>query len=779
MKNRNLIYLFLLSAALVCSCEKDNRNTIINPDGDKKEDTGGGGSDTSDLDKLAYGLSVVPENPSSDSSCTLYYRAGGEYPFSGYTGDLYAHIGIVNLQWEHVQAEWTENIDKCRWQKTDAKDIWSLSIEPSIREWFGAGEDEAITKIGVVVRNADGTKQTVDLFCKVEDSEREFKPSDVVMESVPAGLQKGINYISDTEVGLVLLERDKDGARYEHALVVGDFNDWNLSHSYEMRRDETAGCWWIKLSDLQAGKEYRFQYHLIDSEGNFVRLADPYTEITYSSDDKWISSSTYPDMPTYPTGAGGLVSAFQTARPEYAWKVENYNVKDADDLVIYELHLRDFSSTKDLAGAGSHLDYLQSLGVNAIELMPVQEFDGNDSWGYSPCGYFSLDKAYGTRDKYKEFIDECHSRGIAVLFDVVYNHVTGAHPMAKMYWNSSTNKTAANNPWFNVDAPHPYSVFHDWNHENAEVREYIKSSLEYLLDEYHIDGFRFDLTKGFTQKNSSESTCSNYDASRIAILKDYASAVFAKKSDAVVIFEHFCATSEENELAKSGIKLWRNMNNAYCQTAMGWLSDGDDFSSMWTGSSMPFGSLVGFQESHDEERTAYKSLKWGNGITGNLAARMTREELNAAFSLLIPGPKMIWQFEELGYDVSIEYNDRTGAKPLHWDYYEVPERKALYDTYSDLLEFRFSHPEFFKSTATYTAQMGSGWYYRHISIDDGTGKAFYLVGNFYIADQNVDVTFPSAGTWKDYFTGEKYTVGSGKNYTFSIPAGGFKLLTNF
>ena len=111
MKNRNLISILLLSAALVCSCGKDNRNTVVTPDGDKKEDPSGGGSE---LDKLAYGLSVIPEKPSSDESCTLYYRAGGEYPFSGYTEDLYAHIGVVNLQWEHVQADWDVNIDKCR-----------------------------------------------------------------------------------------------------------------------------------------------------------------------------------------------------------------------------------------------------------------------------------------------------------------------------------------------------------------------------------------------------------------------------------------------------------------------------------------------------------------------------------------------------------------------------------------------------------------------------------------------------------------------------------------
>ena len=100
------------------------------------------------------------------------------------------------------------------------------------------------------------------------------------------------------------------------------------------------------------------------------------------------------------------MSAFQINRPEYNWKIKDYNVADKNDIVIYELHLRDFSATHDLSGAEEKLDYLENLGINAIELMPVQEFDGNNSWGYDPCSYFALDKAYGTREHYKAFVDE-------------------------------------------------------------------------------------------------------------------------------------------------------------------------------------------------------------------------------------------------------------------------------------------------------------------------------------------------------------------------------------
>lgn len=735
-----------------------------------------------DINSLSPGLSSDPADLQADRPCTLYYKAGGSFPFSGFSGELYAHIGLVNFEWEHVQAGWDENTEKCRWQKTEVPNVWKLPIEPSIRAWFGASDEESVTKIGVVVRSADGKQQTKpDFYLSVKDEGKGFVPAEAQLAPLPDGAETGINIVDSKTVTLAFLDRDKNGEHHPHSFLIGDFNGWTLSNEYQMKYDGDKGLWWYTLTGLDPQKEYRFQYHVIDSEGDAIRISDPYSEIVYSGDDKWISSSTYPGLPEYPSGTSGLVSAFQIQRSAYSWKTEGFKVEDRNDLVIYELHLRDFSSTHDLSGAEEHLDYIESLGVNAIELMPVQEFDGNDSWGYNPCSYFALDKAYGTREHYKAFIDECHRRGIAVILDVVYNHATGAHPMAKLYWDSAKNATAENNPWFNVTAPHPYSVYHDWNHENAEVRGHVKRSLRYLLEEYRFDGFRFDLTKGFTQRKSTESSVANYDAGRIAVLKEYAQTVFAANPDAVVILEHFCDLREEKELAGEGMQLWKNMNNAYCQTAMGWLKDGDDLGGMWSGrNSMPFGSQVGFQESHDEERTAYKSLKWGNGISTDLAARMKRAELNAAFSLLVPGPKMIWQFGELGYDISIDENGRTGAKPLHWDYMEVPERKALYETCSALLKFRRENPRFFGSDASFEINAGSGKGIRSLSCT-ADGKSFSMYGNFQTTDSSdaLKLALPSAGKWRDVFSGKEYETDASSEIVLPLKAGEFALLVDF
>ena len=723
------------------------------------------------------GLYADPEIPDADGPCTLYYKAD-DAKFKGWTDDLYAHIGIVGTEWTFVQAEWNENIDKCKWIPTGETDLWKLEITPTIREWFGSGDAE-VSRIGVVVRSKDGSKQTPDLFVQVSDTKNKFEPVDPVKEAMPSGCSHGINYNPDGSVTVVLYDKDKNGTSYDWCYVIGDFSGWQRQSEYAMKRDDAAGCWWYTFTGVDPDREYMFQYYLGKKDGTAAKVHDPYTEIVYDGyNDKYITSTTYPDLPAYPEGTSGLVSAFKVNKDSYSWQNSSFSVSDPDDLVIYEMHFRDFTSTGDINGAMEKLDYLQDLGVNAIELMPVQEFEGNDSWGYNPCSYFALDKAYGTRRMYREFVDACHSRGIAVLVDVVYNQATGAHPYAKLYWDATGNKTASNNPWFNVDAPHPYSVFHDWNHEFELTREHVKKSLRYLIEEYRVDGFRFDLTKGFTNKNSTESTASNYDQSRIDILKDYNNAIREVKSDAIVILEHFCAQDEEKALAQAGMKVWRNMNNAYCQAAMGFSSD-SDFSGLWTGSSMPFGSYVGFMESHDEERTAYKSKAYGNSaIMGSVAARMKREALNAAFFLTVPGPKMLWQFQELGYDVSIETGGRTGKKPLHWEYYDDADRKALYDTYASLLKFRKENPEFFKSDASFSWKVGtSNWTSGRTITCKAGNKSFVVVGNFDTAEHTITVSLPSSGTWYSYFDLDKSYTGSSVSIT--LGSGEWKLLTNF
>ena len=769
---KDLYKILWLIALIVFSCSKDDTPPTEPP-----------------VTEIKEGFNLSPAEPDADKELTITFKAPKTSALYGYKGDVYIHTGVVSEgQWLYVPAAWEQNLEKCKMAVVEPN-VWSITLSPSIRQWFGSGETP-VTKIGIVIRSADGTKKGIenDFFITVTDNRfHPFEPAAIKHAPLPSNAIDGINIIDNSTVTLVLYDKDKNGNHKDFAHVVGDFNNWTLSNDEQsqMYRDDNKGCWWITLSDLKADKEYAFQYYVGTKNGEVTRLADAYArKILDPDNDPYIPISTYPDNKTYPKkGAIGIVSVFKIQPDTYSWQISDFTPPAVDNLVIYEMLLRDFTSSNDINGALQKLDYLKSLGVNAIELMPVQEFDGNDSWGYNPCFYFAMDKAYGTDHMYKQFIDECHKRGIAVIFDVVYNHATSNHPFARLYWDSANNKTAPNNPWFNVDAPHPYSVFHDFNHESSLVRTFVKRNLKFLLEEYRIDGFRFDLTKGFTQKQSTEATAGNYDASRIAILKDYNAAIKSVKPNAYVILEHFCDDKEESELANNGMMVWRNMNWNYCQSAMGW-KDGSDFSgTYYNTSSRPANSLVSYMESHDEERAAYKQIQWGNGkLKTDLTARMSQLSANAAFFFTVPGPKMIWQFGEMGYDISIEENGRTGRKPIKWDYLDVPQRKQLHDTYTKLIALRMDHPEMFTSTATLQWKVtDTDWENgRFLTLSDADGtKQVVVIGNFTNTAITTNATFPKTGIWYNYMNSSETLDVSSTTMIINVPENNFKMFSTF
>ena len=780
MKDPIKSFLYLLLLLFAISCGDD---PVVTPEPEPKPEP-------EQPATIREGISWSLESPDADKELTIWFKAASNSALYNYTGDVYIHIGVVSEgTWLYVPAEWDENIAKCKMTKVaDEPSTWSITLSPSIREWFGSRETP-VNKIGIVIRSADGTKKGIedDSFIEnITDSKyKPFQPGAIKTGTMPAGLQHGINIVDNT-VTLVLYDKDKYGARKDFAHVVGDFNNWTLSNesNSQMTWDQAAGCWWITLTGLDPAKEYAFQYYLGNTGKDPIRVADPYArKVLDPENDKYILPATYPENKTYPEGAIGIVSVFRIQEETYNWQVTDFGKPSRDNLVIYELLLRDFTASGDINGAMAKLDYLQSLGVNAIELMPVQEFDGNDSWGYNPAFFFAMDKAYGTDRMYKEFIDECHQRGMAVILDVVYNHATGANPFARMWWDAANNKTAANNPYFNVDAPHPYSVFHDFNHESELVRSFVKRNLQFLLDEYNIDGFRFDLTKGFTQRSSTESTAGNYDASRIAILKDYNTAIKEVNPDTYVILEHFCDDREETELSNEGMMVWRNNNEAYTEAAMGW-KDKTDFRRAYYGtSSRPANSLVSYMESHDEERAAYKQIQWGNEILKtDLGARMSQLGTNAAFFFTVPGPKMVWQFGELGYDVSIDENGRTGRKPIKWDYYTVPERKQLYDTYAALINLRRDHPELFNATATLNWKVTPSFWDqgRFLTLSSfGSSKQIVVVGNFTNLPIEAATTFPETGDWYNYLNSKEKTTVHTPTMPIKVPANSFRIFYKF
>ena len=562
-------------------------------------------------------------------------------------------------------------------------------------------------------------------------------------------LQQGATVNGDGSVTFCLYAPNKS-----NVMLVGEWDNYRMMAENMMnyQGDADDRYFWLTVNGLDMDTQYGY-YFIVDDN---IYVADPYARLILDPwNDRYINQdyTRYPNLKAFPSDRVDefAIAVFQGNGDGYQWEVTDFEAPDKNDLIIYEMLLRDFTEEQCLESAMARLDYLKTLGINAIELMPVMEFDGNNSWGYNPNFYFAPDKFYGTSTMYKTFIDECHKRGIAVIFDVVFNHTWGQHPWCKMYWDSTNSRPSADNPFYNAVAPHNWSVGNEWKMESEHVRDYMCDVLRYWLEEYHIDGYRFDLAKGLgdTDSYASDYDAYAYNASRIRNVKQFMDAMWEVNPDAYAIFEYFVATAEENEVARYGGMSWKNMNSAYRQAAMGW-AENSSFRGMWTGDEgRPFGSVVGYMESHDEERMGYSQIAYGNGnLKMSVIQRMRRLGSNAAFALLVPGPKMIWQFGEMGYDVSGGNGD-TDPKEPHWEYLDNSYRKGLYDTYSTLLNIRRTNPDLFSEDAEF---------YWSVDVDDWETGRFITMRN---ADRTKElVAAYNCGTSTATFS-----------YTFDNPGG--------
>ena len=604
-----------------------------------------------------------------------------------------------------------------------------------------------------------------------------------IITPLPEGVKPGINYNGNGTVTLAL-----EAPYKQEAYVVGDFNNWNYSPDYQMKKD--GDIFWITIDNLTAGEEYAYQY-VVDGS---ITIADPYTEKVLDPwNDQYISESIYPNIKTYPEGGKGIVSVFQTNQNPYSWETTGYTRPEKQDLIIYEMHLRDFTSEGSFKGAQAKIPYLKELGINAIELMPTNEFEGNDSWGYNPSFYFATDKAYGTKDDFKSFIDECHANGIAVIIDLVLNHSFGQSPLLHLY-QDETGTPLRESPWYNqksnIENP-GLQWGADFNHESFYTRAFVDRVNAYWLTEFKIDGIRYDFTKGFSNTTFNMATdewANAYDGGRIYNLKRMKEEIDKVSPGAYLICEHLTSYMEEHELGLAGFMMWRNMNEQYGQVAMGYSND-SDLSRMyeWTETNgMPTNSLVGYMESHDEERIAYKASEYGaTPIKENISNSMKQLATSTAFFLTVPGPKMIWQFGELGYDISIDAGGRTAKKPIKWEYYDDADRKYLFDVYSKLLYLRKNYPALFRARGDFSGDYGFKWNVTESSWDGGrmilskaVDKSMLIVGNFTANEANCYAEYTNTGQWYDVMEGTFVDVTSITG-DISVPAHSFKLLVNF
>jgi 1,4-alpha-glucan branching enzyme len=638
-------------------------------------------------------------------------------------------------------------------------------------DFISANYNSGYQELKIVGEDTAGVTDTTQFFI--------MKNPQVVNASVPAGIVDGINYLSNTSVVLSLFAPYKS-----FVYVVGDFNDWKVDTLYFMKRDEVnpdSVRYWLTIQGLTPGEEYVFQY-LVDGE---IRIADPYTDkILDPWNDQYIPANIYPNLKQYPDGkTKEPVSVLQTDQIPFTWVYsDTFQRPEKKDLVIYELLVRDFLDKHDFVTLIDTISYFKRLGINAIELMPVNEFEGNSSWGYNPSFYFAPDKYYGPKNNFKTFIDECHKNGISVIMDMVLNHSYGQSPMVRLYWDPQNNRPSAQNPWYNQVSPNPVFAWgYDFNHQSEATKIFVDRVNHYWLSEYKVDGFRFDFTKGFTNTPGDGWA---YDPQRIAILERMANKIWEFDTTAYVILEHFTDNSEELVLAEysHGMMLWGNMNYNYNQATMGYNTNNEsDFSWGYYGTrNWAKPHLVTYMESHDEERLMYKNVTWGNSsgsynITDTTTA-IQRIKMAGAFFFTYPGPKMIWQFGDLGYDYSIDYNGRTGEKPIRWDYFEEERREKLFKTFAALIKLRKEN-EVFRSPQTQV----EFW------LNDQNGRKrirlihssmnVSIIGNFGVVSQDVNPNLIHPGWWYDFFSGDSFAV-SGSSLPVNLQPGEFHIYTD-
>jgi hypothetical protein len=638
-----------------------------------------------------------------------------------------------------------------------------------------------------------------------------------ISQTMPIGLVDGINYNSNdaTKATLVL-----DAPLKDFVYVAGSFNNWYPSSAYAMKKDPSSGKFWLELTGLISGENNTYQYWVVDAtplanSPSLVKTADPYSTLVLSPyDDPWIPATSYPNMPVYPAGQNFEVSVLKTGQTPYNWQVTNFTKPEKEKLVVYEVLVRDFDAARNYQSLIDRIEYFKSLKINAIELMPVMEFEGNESWGYNTSFHMALDKFYGTSDKLKELIDLYHQNGIAVILDVALNHAFGRNPMVRMWMNDPDGdgfgSPTEENPYFNTVAKHAYNVGEDFNHQSLKTQNYVNRVIKQWIEEYKIDGFRWDLTKGFTQNcTASDGGCTDsYQQDRVDVLKKYADYSWSLDPTHYTIFEHLGSDTEEKEWANykiddtpsKGVMMWGKMTGPYNQLSMGYASESDISRMASSNHGFVANRLMGYAESHDEERLMYKNVQYGasNGTYNvkDLNTALSRMSTIGAVSLLVPGPKMIWHFGELGWENSIfTCNDNSvnndfdaisgdcklDTKPQpQWanNWLGNSNRNKIYNDWAKMITLKTTEPVFLGTpTMASINSLSVNIKITNSNLTSTQLKDVLIIANFDVVAQNVATGFQYTGTWYDLMDNTAIEV-TDVNATLNLPAGEYRIYGN-
>jgi len=511
--------------------------------------------------------------------------------------------------------------------------------------------------------------------------------------------------------------------------VVGDFNGW--AADADRLTAEGDGMWAIDVAGAREGHEYRF---LVDGPAGRLSRIDPYAREVTSS----IGNSVVHDPAAFDWGASVSPSI------------------PRNELVIYELHIGTFQradptkpGTFDDAVQG--LDHLQSLGVNAIEVMPIAEFAGELSWGYNPAVPFAIEHVYGGPDGFKRLVKAAHERGIAVILDVVYNHFgpSDLHLWQFDGWSENGgggiyfyNDARAETPWGHTRP----------DYGRPEVRQYIRDNALMWLTDYRVDGLRMDMTlfmrtvngtgelaDGWTLCQWVNEECRRVRPDLVLVAEDLqdsdwltkpvseGGAGFSAQWDARFVHPIREVAANPVDEARSMVRLAEALSFRY---------NGDGF------------QRIVYTESHDEVANGKQRVPSEiDPEHPDATFAQKRSTLAAALAMTAPGIPMLFQGQEFLQDGWFR-DDR----PLDWHLAEA--HKGIVQLYRDLIALRKNVSGWSKGLT------GQGLLIYHVNDDNnviafqrwadhGPGDDVVAVVNMGVTDrESYRIGLPSSGTWK-------------------------------
>jgi 1,4-alpha-glucan branching enzyme len=523
--------------------------------------------------------------------------------------------------------------------------------------------------------------------------------------------------------------------------VTGDFNnaDWE-SDAYAMEK-EKDGNWYREVIGAKAGD----RYHYVIEKG----------------DQEWIKRDPYGKKLTEDQRSTIIYDP-----NEYEWQNEDFQLPSWNELVLYEIHVGTFNvrnlnnnkpaTFKDCL---KKIPYLKKLGINAISLMPIISFAGEYSWGYNSTDIFSVENTYGGPDDFKLFIDECHKNGIAVILDLVYNH---AGPDNLDIWQfDGWSEDGKGGLYFYQD----YKAQTPWgdtryDYGRGEVRNYLRDNVTMWLEEYRLDGLRFDATHYIRKVDPTLSGDDipegwsllqwlNEEKNRlfpwkISIAEDISNEPWVVKTvgeggagfDAqwdtsfVKIIRAQLIASEDGNRNMYDVKraIERNYNNAAFQRVI-------------------------YTESHDDVANGEARLTYEIDLTEDHNRSFfskKRSILGAGIVLTSPGIPMIFQGQEMLEDMWFEDTD-----PIDW--FLAQKYKGIIHAYRDLIRLRRNK---FENTRGLQGQHCDVFHVNdeqkviayHRWDEGGAGDDVVIIASFSNnAYENYNIGMPRPGIWKVRF----------------------------